>query len=83
MIYGLRKFTGGLGDEDDIDRKSGQWNKYFLTDFKNIKHVIVLQKANGEAAHVSCLWINDNFLICAGSKNVHLVFRKKSIHFKT
>lgn len=77
IIYALRKFTGGLGDEDDVDRKSSEWKKYFLSDIKSVKHVTSLHKANGEAAHMSCLWINNGFLICAGSKNVHLVFRNK------
>ncbi|CAF0716235.1 unnamed protein product [Brachionus calyciflorus] len=77
LIYALRKFTGGLGDEDEFDRKSGEWRKYFLKDIKYTKHVVSLQKANGEAAHFSCSWINNDFLLCAGSKNVHLVFKKR------
>ena len=43
----------------------------------NTKYVAVLQKANGEAAHLSCRWVDNEFLICAGSKNVHLVFKNK------
>lgn len=78
VIYALRKFTGGLGDEDDMDRKSGEWKKYFLKDTKFISHVTSLHKANGEAAHWSCSWINNEFLVTAGSKNVHLVFKNKS-----
>lgn len=77
VIYALRKFTGGLGDEDEFDRKTGEWQKYFLKDINCSKYVISLEKANGEAAHLSCSWINDDFLLCAGSKNVHLVFKNK------
>jgi len=32
VIYALRKFTGGLGDEDDFDREENDWQKYFLKD---------------------------------------------------
>ena len=78
IVYALRKFTGGLGDEDEIDRSENDWQKYFLKDINKTKYVSALQKANGEAAHVSCRWIENEFLICAGSKNVHLVFKNKS-----
>ena len=77
LIYALRKFTGGLGDEDEFDRKTGQWRKYFLKDIKNTKYVISLEKANGQAGHFSCSWVNNDFLMCGGSKNVHLVFKKR------
>lgn len=82
LIYAFRKFTGGLGDEDEFDRKKEEWKKYFLKDINYSKHVISLQKANGEAAHLSCSWINTDFLLCAGSKNVHLVFKNKCKIFK-
>lgn len=77
VIYALRKFTGGLGDEDDLDRNSNDWKNYFIKDFTSVNQVMSLQKANGEAAHFSCSWLNDEFLLCAGSKNVHLVFKNK------
>jgi len=37
-----------------------------------------MQKANGEAAHLSARWIHDRFVLCAGSKNVHLLLRRDS-----
>lgn len=77
IIYALRKFTGGLGDEDDFDREENDWQKYFLKDINKTSYVTVLQKANGEAAHMSCRYIDGNFIIGAGSKNVHLVFKDK------
>ncbi|CAF0716229.1 unnamed protein product [Brachionus calyciflorus] len=77
IIYALRKFTGGLGDEDDIDRKSGEWKNYFLKDYSSVTSVISLQKENGEAAHLSCVWKDNEFAICAGSKNVHIIFKNK------
>lgn len=81
IIYALRKFTGGLGDEDDMDRSENDWQKYFLKNISQTKYVSVLQKANGEAAHMSCRWIDNEFLMCAGSKNVHLVFKNTSKNF--
>jgi hypothetical protein len=79
IVYALRKFTGGLGDEDEIDRNNQDWKKYFLKDLKQTKRIVAMQKANGEAAHMSCRFLNGQFLIAAGSKNVHLLFKNKSI----
>ena len=59
-----------------MDRNNSDWKNYFLKDIEQTKYVISLQKANGEAAHMSCRFINNEFLICAGSKNVHIVFKK-------
>ncbi len=59
-----------------MDRSSGSdWKKYFLKDLDQTKYVVSMNKANGEAAHMSCRCINNQFVICAGSKNVHLVFK--------
>jgi len=76
VIYALRKFSGGMGDEDEVERNNSDWKKYFLVDIDKTEYVVSLQKANGEAAHMSCRFIDGEFLICAGSKNVHLVFKK-------
>lgn len=78
VVYALRKFTGGMGDEDEIDRASNDWEKYFVKDSKHSRYVACLQKANGEAAHLACRYIDNQFCLFAGSKNVHLAFRKKS-----
>ncbi len=78
VVYALRKFTGGLGDEDETDRNAQDWRKYFVKDVKESKFVASLQKANGEAAHLACRWLDGEFVLFAGSKNVHLVFKKKS-----
>lgn len=75
IIQNFNLSTGGLGDEDDVDRDAQEWKKYFLKDIEETKHVKCLKKANGEAAHLSCRWINDQFMLIAGSKNVHLMFR--------
>ena len=79
VVYALRKFTGGLGDEDELDRNAKDWRKYFVRDLKETKYVASLRKANGEAAHLACRWINDEFCLFAGSKNVHLAFKTKSL----
>jgi hypothetical protein len=79
VIYALRKFTGGLGDEDDMDRNNQDWKKYFLKDIGQTKSVISLQKANGEAAHLSCRSFDGGkFLLFIGSKNVHMAIESKS-----
>lgn len=74
----MRKFSGGLGDEDSVDRNKNDWKNYFLKDIEATKYVISLRKANGEAAHMSCRFINDEFVLFVGSKNVHLAFKTKS-----
>lgn len=43
--------------------------------------VIATKKANGEAAHLSCVLIGGEYVLCGGSKNVHMLFRKKSKYF--
>ncbi|CAH1780214.1 unnamed protein product [Owenia fusiformis] len=78
VIYALKKFTGGLGDDDD--RTSGDdftWKKYFNKPLDAASSIVATRKANGEAAHLSCLKIDDQYIICAGSKNVHLLFKNK------
>ncbi len=82
IIYALRKFSGGMGDEDDVDRNNTDWKNYFLKDINQTEYVVSSQKANGEAAHMSCRFIDGEFLICAGSKNVHLVFKKAADLFE-
>ena len=65
-----------------MDRNAQDWKKYFLKDISETKYVKSLRKANGEAAHLSCRWIDGQFLFITGSKNVHLVFRNKSNLFQ-
>ena len=43
VIYGLRKFTGGMGDEDEIERNSSTWKRYFLKDLSQTSNVLCLQ----------------------------------------
>ncbi|XP_021358306.1 uncharacterized protein LOC110453614 isoform X2 [Mizuhopecten yessoensis] len=74
----MKKFTGGLGDDDD--RESGDtfvWQKYFTKSLDDASVVIATRKANGEAAHLSCRLIGGEYVLCGGSKNVHMLFRRK------
>ena len=79
VIHGMKKFTGGLGDDDD--RTSGSdfiWQRYFTQPFDTAKVIVCTKKQNGEAAHLGAFRIGTELYICAGSKNVHLVFRSSA-----
>jgi len=79
VIHAMKKFTGGLGDDDD--RTSGPdfiWQRYFTQPFDSAKAIVCTKKQNGEAAHLSAFRIGSEVYICAGSKNVHIVFRNTS-----
>jgi len=76
VIHALKKFTGGLGDDDD--RTSGPdivWQRYFTQPLDTAKVVLSTKKQNGEAAHLAACRIGGEAYVCAGSKNVHLIFR--------
>ncbi|CAF0760832.1 unnamed protein product [Didymodactylos carnosus] len=77
-LFALRKFTGGLGDDDDRQEDNRAWLNYFLIHPHDAKQIICTQKINGEAAHLSCFSLNNRLILCAGSKNVHLCFRNHS-----
>ncbi|GFN89823.1 actin-binding protein ipp-like [Plakobranchus ocellatus] len=78
ILHALKKFTGGLGDDDDKDRGDNHtWKKYFAKPLDSARKVIATKKANGEAAHLSCLEMDGHRLICAGSKNVHILIRNR------
>lgn len=73
-IFALKKFTGGMGDEDEQQNDAPEkWMDYFLKDHTTAARVVCTLKENGEAAHMAARWVNDRFLVIAGSKNVHLV----------
>ncbi|XP_041375702.1 uncharacterized protein LOC121388446 [Gigantopelta aegis] len=78
ILYAMKKFTGGLGDDDDKEKGDNHtWKKYFTKPIKSTNSIVATRKANGEAAHLSCRNIDGEFLLCGGSKNVHMLFRKK------
>ena len=54
IIFALKKFTGGMGDEDETQPDDNYvWMKYFLKPIESAEKVICMRKANGEAAHLS------------------------------
>lgn len=78
IIYGLKKFTGGLGDDDDRDKGDDYtWKMYFTKPLDESRSVICTRKVNGEAAHFSVTSIFGHRYFCAGSKNVHMIFRSR------
>lgn len=78
VIYGHKKFTGGIGDEDDHQPENNdKWREYFIADYSKATSVVCMDKLNGEAAHIStrydncrCLSILKLFLLCLGDGNV-------------
>ncbi|XP_061163447.1 uncharacterized protein LOC133172548 [Saccostrea echinata] len=78
VLQAMKKFTGGLGDDDDRDMGDNLvWKKYFTKPIQEAEKVIATKKANGEAAHLSCCMIDGEYIMCGGSKNVHMMFRTK------
>jgi len=78
VIFALRKFTGGMGDEDEAQPEDAQvWQKYFLRPMEEVEKVVCVVKENGEAAHLAVRWIEGRFFYICGSKNVHLIFRNR------
>ena len=54
VIFALKKFTGGMGDEDETQPDDNfVWMKYFLKPLASARKVVCTRKANGEAAHLS------------------------------
>jgi len=54
LIFALKKFTGGMGDEDETQPDDNYvWLKYFLKPVESSRKVVCTRKANGEAAHLS------------------------------
>ncbi|XP_063840019.1 uncharacterized protein LOC135088878 isoform X2 [Scylla paramamosain] len=76
VIYGHKKFTGGIGDEDEEQPENNEkWREYFIGDPNEATKVVCMDKLNGEAAHISCRYIDDQFYLIVGSKNVHMLIR--------
>ena len=78
VTFALKKFTGGMGDEDEDQPENEQvWQRYFLSPMEEVEKVICVTKENGEAAHLSVRMIQGSFYYFCGSKNVHLMFRTR------
>lgn len=53
VVHGNKKFTGGVGDEDEIQPEHDEkWREYCL-DLDSVTKIICTHKLNGEAAHFS------------------------------
>jgi len=78
VTFALKKFTGGMGDEDEDQPENEQvWQRYFLSPMEEVEKVVCVIKENGEAAHLSVRMIQGSFYYFCGSKNVHLMFRTR------
>ncbi|XP_047471215.1 uncharacterized protein LOC125026669 [Penaeus chinensis] len=76
VLYANKKFTGGVGDEDESQPESNEaWKKYCISSPDSASLVVGMEKLNGEAAHFSGRYIDDQFFIITGSKNVHILIR--------
>ena len=54
VVFALKKFTGGMGDEDENQPEDEMvWQRYFQKPLEEVKKVVCMIKENGEAAHVS------------------------------
>ncbi|XP_037093842.1 uncharacterized protein LOC119113665 [Pollicipes pollicipes] len=80
LVHALRKFTGSVGDEDDTADvgDDATWRRYFLRPPGAAARLVVTHKVDGDAAHLSARWLDGGFLVCVGSKNVHLVLRREA-----
>ncbi|KAI8847604.1 hypothetical protein BC829DRAFT_395826 [Chytridium lagenaria] len=86
-IWALKKFTGGIGDEDDFEETDQGaptplsdptpiWHRFFTTDPNLTSRVVSTQKANGAAGHLAVLKVGKGMYVwIGGSKNVHLAVK--------
>ncbi|XP_071537269.1 uncharacterized protein [Panulirus ornatus] len=78
VLYANKKFTGGVGDEDDSQPANNDlWKDFFLQDPDTADQVVCMTKINGKAAHFSGRYILGHFYVVAGSKNVHMLMRER------
>ena len=78
VIFALRKFTGGMGDEDEDQPEDNLvWKKYFLRPYEEVNRVVCTEKANGEAAHLAARHFASGFVLFVGSKNVHMAVKNR------
>eukprot|EP00091_Calanus_sinicus_P002978 TRINITY_DN13127_c0_g1_i1.p1 TRINITY_DN13127_c0_g1~~TRINITY_DN13127_c0_g1_i1.p1 ORF type:complete len:199 (-),score=58.44 TRINITY_DN13127_c0_g1_i1:248-844(-) len=64
VVFALKKFTGGMGDEDEDQPENDLvWQRYFQKPIDEVKKVVCMIKENGEAAHVSVRLIEGKFFL--------------------
>ena len=68
-----------MGDEDEDQPENNKvWTDYFLKPIETTEKIICTRKANGEAAHLGIRFIQNRFVLCVGSKNVHMLISDRS-----
>nr|XP_045585646.1 uncharacterized protein LOC123747476 [Procambarus clarkii]XP_045588150.1 uncharacterized protein LOC123750074 [Procambarus clarkii] len=79
VIFANKKFTGGIGDEDDKQPETNDlWKQYCLEDLSTTtSKVVCMTKVNGESAHFSGRYINGKFFLITGSKSVHMLIGER------
>jgi len=76
-VTGMKKFTGGLFDEDDSDVTNDLvWKNFFIKPIEETVMVLKTSKENGESAHFSPFLIDGKFYYFIGSKQVHMIVSK-------
>ncbi|KAK3877623.1 hypothetical protein Pcinc_017658 [Petrolisthes cinctipes] len=79
VIFGFKKFSGGIGDEDENQPETNdQWREYCTADPDTATKMVCITKLNGEAAHFSGRYIDGQFYLFVGSKNVHMMVRNRA-----
>lgn len=73
VIHANRKFSGETDDSDSSSSASDFCLEYNFS----TTQIIAMEKINGEAAHFSGRYIDGEFYLIAGSKNVHLIFQNE------
>lgn len=88
VITGLPKFTS---QEEDIEEVTGDLNatdememdvqKFFSRPMHTASspHILVTEKANGEAGHITFIEVDGVVLLVGGSKNVHMCVRLTNV----
>lgn len=54
ILYANKKFTGGVGDEDESQPENDDsWREFCLAPPETASELVCMTKLNGEAAHFS------------------------------
>ena len=82
VLQAMKKYTGGFGNDDDREKgDNSTWKRYFVKPLEETNVIIATREANRETAHLSCFMVDGEYVLCGGSKNIHMVFRKKDCLF--
>jgi hypothetical protein len=78
-VVDLATSKGQRADAGDsaVVKASKAWQDFFVKDPALASHAVIMQKANGEAAHLSAQRLDGRWVIFAGSKNVHVALTRK------